>query len=109
MIRDKITYEWAVECQDEHGDIQDTQAADSYAEALAWKKREEPDWQKVEIALARTEGNDIDGINWRGYAYVSEDGTLEPVFSTYHAEDGGAADGPDVPQRYHAEVARAAA
>lgn len=111
MARDKVSYEWRIECQDEYGDVQDVQFADSYAEALAAQAEEVGEWAKVEIALSRTEGNDDDGINWRGYAYA-RDGRIEPIFSSYHGagpnEDQPACDGPDVPKRFHAEVAKAA-
>jgi hypothetical protein len=104
MARDKVDYEWCIESQDEFGDVESLNHADTLAEALVIQKQEAPDWHKVEIALTRIEGNDFDGINWRGYAYLRDDGTLEPRFSSFH--DGGPAnDGPDVPQRFHKEVA----
>lgn len=107
MSRDKISYEWCIECADEHGDIGNVDHADSLADALLTQKMwsDTGDYHSVAIALSRTEGNDDDGINWRGYSYLRDDGTLEPTFSTYHAEDGPADDGPDVPQRFHKEVA----
>lgn len=105
MTRDKITYEWAVESCDEHGDNIAVNHADSYAEALRIRDSEAPDYDHVDIALTRIEGNDDDGINWRGYAYV-RDGALESCFSTYHPEGIPANDGPDVPKRFHEEVAR---
>jgi hypothetical protein len=106
MARDKVSYEWAVECVDEFDDVQDIYFADSYAEAVASQTSEaESDvYSEVRIALVRTEGNDDDGINWRGYSYV-RDGALEPQFSTYHPDGRPANDGPDVPQRFHKEVA----
>lgn len=106
MARDRTTYEWHVECRDEHGDANNIDFADTFAEALASQKAwaSDPDYAKIEIALVRTEGNELDGINWRGYAYVQADGTLEERFSTFHEETGPANDGPDVPQRFHKEV-----
>jgi hypothetical protein len=112
-MRDQVSYEWAIECEDEHGDIQNVSHADTYAEALAAQASyathraflTEPAYAAVSIALTRTEGNDMDGINWRGYAYLV-DGTLEARFSSFH-DNGPANDGPDVPQRFFAEVAKA--
>lgn len=106
MTRDKVSYEWCIECADEFGDVESVHHADTLAGALLVKGVEEPDWHKVSIALSRTEGNDLDGINWRGYAYLTADG-IEPVFSSYHEEEGGANDGADVPQRFLKEVAAA--
>lgn len=109
MTRDKVTYEWHIECGDDAGDVHNVDFADSYVEALRsqamWAKDE--DYARVDIALVRTEGNDDDGINWRGYAYLDRC-ELEPVFSTFHDETGPARDGPDVPQRFFKEVAKAA-
>jgi hypothetical protein len=104
IMRDTITYEWCIESQDEFGDIASVNHADSLAEAIHVRDQEAPDWHKVEIALSRTEGNDYDGINWRGYAYLHSNGTLEPVFSSCHTEEGGLEDGPNVPQRFLKET-----
>jgi hypothetical protein len=93
-----VTYEWAVECQDEHGDIQDVRSFDSFREAMA--ERAAADWPKVEIALVRSVGNNVVGMTERHYAYLRDDGTLEPVFSSYHEEGRGACDGPAVPKRF---------
>lgn len=104
MIRDKTSYEWAVECLDEHGDIFDVDHADTFAEAMARKAMKEPDVAKVEIALTRIVGNDDDGIIGRGYSYY-RDGRLEPSFSDGWNEDGSGWGNLDpVPQRFHAEV-----
>lgn len=114
MPRDKVTYEWHIECADEHGDVNHVDFADTYADALASQAvwAEDGEYAKISIALVRTEGNECDGINWRGYAYV-QDGKLETDFSTFHGagpnEDQPAHDGPDVPQRFHNEVVKAAA
>ena len=97
---------------DEHGDANNVDFADTCAEALRTQASyaEAGDYAKIEIALVRTEGNDDDGINWRGYAYVN-DGELEREFSSYHGagpnEDQPACDGGTVPQRFHTEVAKA--
>lgn len=104
MARDRVSYEWCIESQDADGDIQSVNHADTLAEPRRVRDEEAPDWHKVEIALSRTEGNDDDGINWRGYAYLTDNG-IEPVFSSYHAESGGAQDGPNVPQRFLKEIA----
>jgi hypothetical protein len=103
-MKSEISYEWAIECQDSFGDIQSVNFSDSYSDAKRIQAEEQADWHKVEIAVVRTEGNQLEGIKERYYSYVLETGLLEPQFSSYHTEDGGANDGPNVPQRFHKEV-----
>lgn len=104
-MRDKITYEWAIEGEDDDGDIQDVDHADTFAEALVRQAALAPKWPKVNIALTRISGNDFDGINERGYSYY-RDGKLEPNFSDGWNEDGSGWGNLDpVPQRFHKEVA----
>jgi hypothetical protein len=103
-MRNQVSYEWAIEESDEHGDIYSTDHAETLAEALTRKADLESFGDcapTVEIALVRHEGNQIDGEQVRFYAYLRDDGTLPAAFSS----SGGSEDGPVVPQRFHKEVA----
>ncbi len=104
MPRNYTAYEWAIEESDEHGDIYSTDHAETLAEALI-RKADVAAFvdcvPRVDIALVRHEGNQIDGEQVRFYAYLRDDGTLPAAFST----SGGNEDGPAVPQRFHKEVA----
>lgn len=88
-----VAYEWTVETVDEHGDITDTCAWDSYAEAQKRAALERASGTRVEIALTRIVGDEIEGLQDRQYAYL-EGGKLPERF------DGGA----KVPRRFHREV-----
>jgi hypothetical protein len=95
-----ISYAWTVEVlEDEYNDIEENDFRDTYAEALkaaeAMKKDLKPG-RHIEIGLVRDQGDEVDGIQDRQWAYVGwkEDGKLPARF------DGGAA----VPKRFHKEV-----
>lgn len=92
MSKYEIIYEWVVEQVDEHGDIQDTYAVDSYKEAVD----EESTYSTKDIALVRDKGNDEETVVERGYAYV-QDGILEERFCS----------GQKVPANYLKEVRNA--
>ena len=103
MPRNQVSYEWAIEESDEHGDIYSTDHAETFAEALTRKADLESLGAcspTVELALVRHEGNQIDGEQARFYAYLRDDWTLPAAFSS----SGGTDDGPDVPQRFHREL-----
>lgn len=89
MTKNDVYYEWVVEQVDEHDDIQDTYAVDSYQEAL----KEDSTYARKCIALKRDKGNDDDGVVERGYAYVV-DGNIEERFCS----------GQKVPAKYLREV-----
>lgn len=101
----KVSYEWVIEEVDEFGDIGNVDHADSLAEA---KARQATAYKlgnaaHVDVALLRMEYDDIDGELARHYAYLRPDGSLPERMETCE----GAADGPNVPKRFHAEATRA--
>ena len=95
MARDRVTYEWVAEETDEHGDVNNCQFFETRAEAEAAPSIT---GCPIVVALVRNTGNNADGLTSRYYAYLNEDGSLPEFFSTIHHE----ADGPSVPQRFHA-------
>lgn len=68
-MRNKTTYEWRVNQVDEHGDINDINFFDTYAEAANFMCLE--DFQSIE--LTKVIGNDDNGIVDRAYATVDFD------------------------------------
>ncbi len=87
----RVTYEWTVERQDEHGDIFDTRSYDTLAEAKADAANQEAA-DSVEICLVRDVGNDIVGIVDRQWAYPDANGKLPCCFG----------DGAAIPKRFNA-------
>jgi|TARA_R110000744_G_scaffold157485_1_gene273313 hypothetical protein len=80
-MRDKISYEWVVSFMDEHGDIQDQDYFDTYAEAL----RHEATGGNPFVHTGKTSsmievwkslGNDEDGLADREM-YKVESGTVD--------------------------------
>jgi|SRR5215831_6089393 len=100
-----VAYEWVVEeidPNDEYEDIQETSAWEKYIDALGsaeWVRRE---GLRADIVLVRDEGDDVDGLTDRSWAYLEKDGTLP----TYFANSGGVDTTVKVPKRFHQEVAR---
>jgi hypothetical protein len=98
-----VDYEWDVETvtdreseQHEEGEVLDHNHTDSYAEALSWTRNFKPeDGERFQIVLVR---DDNTGRSW---AYM-KDGKLPEYF-----EDAFQRRTAKVPQRFHAEVARA--
>lgn len=96
-----ILYEWVIEAVDEHGDIQDVDHADTFAEALrAAATMKHAHGMEVEIALVRERWDgpkDSENLENRQWAYLGQGDVLPAKF------DGGAA----VPPRFRTEVERA--
>lgn len=67
----KIIYEWSLETIDEHGDIIDSDFSNSPFELIAANQR---------MCLVRNEGNEVDGLTDRLWAYVV-DGKLPEYFT----------------------------
>lgn len=86
-----ISYEWVFEEYDEYGDIIDPLFAYTLAEAL--KNEPENINHIIGIALVRNEGDDIDGLQVREYAYI-KNGQLPIEFD----------DGYKIPKKFHKEV-----
>lgn len=83
-------YEWIVEQIDKHGDVEETNAYDTYAQAAQSASR--VDSFRVDIGICRT--ND----NGRTWAYI-KDGILPE-----HFEDAYQNRQTKVPKRFHQEV-----
>lgn len=100
-----IIYEWTRETVDpETGDILDTAFADDPRDV--W-----PTGANDRLALVRTTGDDVRGITDRMWAYADAARMLPAEF-TYCGAEPGEADPPNgvrVPQRFHRQIARAAA
>jgi len=88
-----ISYEWVFEEYDKAGDIVDPLFSDTLTEALSNEPENES--HEVGIALVRSEGDNIDGLQVREYAYIRV-GRLPVEFD----------DGYKIPQRFHREVAK---
>lgn len=71
-MKNKVIYEWSVETVDENGDIIDSSFWD--------EKPTEPLEQNQKLCLIRNEGNEIDGVTDRLWAYV-ENGKLPEYFT----------------------------
>ena len=68
-MRNRVTYEWRLNRRDEHGDIEDINFFDHYADAAnELHVRNDCGWSDIE--LTRVLGNDDDGILDREYAPV---------------------------------------
>lgn len=82
-------YEWCYETTDEHGDILSGDFED--------KLKDFQDNRKTsQLCLVRNVGDEIDGVQYRSWAYV-ENGKLPEYFE----------DGYKVPMRFHQELQRA--
>lgn len=87
--RSRVYYEWTAEREDEWGDIQDSNFADTLAALLPFAKE---GWA---LGLVRNVGCESEGVEDRQWAYP-KDGVLPERF------DGGS----KVPQRFLAEWKR---
>lgn len=88
-----ISYEWIVEEVDCHGDVQETSALNSLAEAKRQMESTPMEGTHYSLGLTRNSGNQDEGILDRQWAYI-ENGILPKEF------DGGA----KVPKRFFNEV-----
>ena len=83
-MRNKVTYEWRVNICDEYGDIEDFYTCETYAEAREQERQVHAHGMDLryytEIELGRDEWCEDDGLQDRGYATVSDDGTLPDRF-----------------------------
>ena len=93
-MQNRISYEWDAESVDEHGDIQDHHAVDTFAAAMEVVPQ---GGNFREVVLVRQTWNEVDGVRDRAWAYYGREcaGLLPEDFD----------DGHEVPQRFHDEVA----
>lgn len=89
-MQTKVQYEWTLE-ETEDGDIIDS----DFSDTLDFNKA---DLAGKDLGLVRNEGNEIDGVNDRYWAYV-KDGKLPEYFSDSRGEVNI-----KVPQRFHNEL-----
>lgn len=87
----KVAYEWCYEVTDEHGDIIDSNFADKLSD---FSKTEEG-----ELVLVRNEGDEINGLEDRQWAYV-KNGKLPLKFSDARNQEIDI----DVPKRFFKEL-----
>lgn len=88
-----VGYEWIVEVVDEDGDILDTTAWPTAREAVFHMADKLPDGHGYDFGLVRNDGDDVEGLADRQWAYV-RNGALPDEF------DGGAA----IPKRLREEL-----
>lgn len=91
-----IRYEWTLETL-EDGDIVDSDFSDRLT--FGWVKI--ADSISMDLGLVRNEGNDIDGITDRLWAYV-KNGKLPEYFTDAMREPTGY----KVPQKFHNELSK---
>lgn len=92
-----IIYEWIVNEVDEFEDIIEVSHFDTRKDAQAFADAgPNHGGVKMEIALVRDVGNDLDGLTDRSWAYLRDDGTLPE-----HFDYGMGEEGPRVPKRFH--------
>lgn len=83
-FKTQVFYEWVIEHCDEHGDILDLNHNDKFSAYSL------PDFEvqypggKTDVALQRLSGNEADGLQERGYAYLDEAGQLPERFDCDH-------------------------
>lgn len=107
--RIKVSYEWDIETvsADEHEDVLDHNFRDRLRDfggeemTLAMNFDGEEPGTFTRLVLVRTEGNEVEGITDRFWAYVTEDGKLPEYFqdATEHVT------GIRVPKRLREEFA----
>ncbi len=69
-MKNTVVYEWSIETLDENGDIIDSDFSETPFEVVESNQR---------MCLVRNEGNEVDGLTDRLWAYVV-DGRLPDVF-----------------------------
>ncbi|RUA33855.1 MAG: hypothetical protein DSY77_08065, partial [Bacteroidetes bacterium] len=67
----EITYEWCAEYVDEYDDIQETESSTNKVDV--WPPRLTIESCKARLCCTRIVGNDVDGIQERGYAYDGDE------------------------------------
>ena len=86
----KVVYEWSLETLDENCDIIDSSFSDTPFEEVEANQR---------MCLVRNEGNEIDGLVGRLWAYVKNNKLSE----CFENEDGNAT-GYKVPKKYQSQL-----
>lgn len=92
-MKNEIIYEWTIETIDEYGDV----IENDFAEKLSSFDKDEI--KGKDLGLVRNEGNEIDGLEDRYWAYVKDDKLPE-----YFEDGAGYHIAIKVPQRFHKEL-----
>ncbi len=99
-MKNKVTHEWLVESVDQYGDIQDTNCYPTLADAIRTTKGADfSDGSYYRLGLVRDEGNEVDLVLDRQWAYFQKDGTLPESYS----------DGAIIPKKFRAETLKVSA
>jgi hypothetical protein len=86
----KTSYEWVAELLDEHGDIIEPMFGDTLKEVQLYAAQSDEHADDIAFALVQNIGEDINGLQDRGYAYIGDDGYLPEFFDN----------GESVPKKY---------
>jgi hypothetical protein len=81
-MKNKVNHEWLVESVDQYGDIHDTNCYPTLADAI--RTTEGDDFSNggyYRLGLVRHEGNEVDWVLDRQWAYFQQDGTLPESYS----------------------------
>ncbi|GLQ00619.1 hypothetical protein GCM10007891_24720 [Methylophaga thalassica] len=70
-MTNNISYEWCAEFVDEYDDIQETDSSTNKADI--WPPKFEVENCKARLSCARILGDDVNGIQERGYAYAGDE------------------------------------
>lgn len=81
-FKTQVHFEWVAEPADEHGDIIDPLFGNSFEQVRGFVK--DYPCHSIEFALVRNSGNEADGLQERGYAYLDEAGQLPERFDCDH-------------------------
>lgn len=98
-MTNKVNYEWCIEhyTDDEFEDIVDNH----FSDVLDFRPKHfiANDGEKTRLVLVRNEGNEVDGLQDRYWAYV-ENNKLPELFT----DDRGYPVSIKVPKKFHAEI-----
>lgn len=95
-MKNKVIHEWLVEAVDQHGDIIDTNCYPTLADAISTTLGCPEVQDYYRIGLVRDEGNDVDGLQDRQWAYIQKNATLPDEYS----------DGAIIPKKFRDEFAK---
>lgn len=93
-MRNEIKYEWSLEHIDHSGDILDS----DFSDKLTFEKNS---LVGNDLCLVRDEGNEVDGLQERHWAYV-KNGKLPVVFADANSKPTRTL----IPVRFHQELAK---
>jgi hypothetical protein len=81
-MKNKVAHEWLVESVDQYGDIHDTNCYPTLADAIRTTAgADHSDGGYYRLGLVRDEGNEVDMLIDRQWAYFQQDGTLPESYN----------------------------